>query len=382
MVYYHDGLFAADVASPRVALNTMYRRRSAEKSGRFLKSQVGETPLRAADIQGRARPGDESFLNSLHQFGGFLLLGMGAYLYGRSGDVDAWLQYHLADGAAALISSSLGVAPSSSGRRSCVCGWPNIPGDWGSRRLPMGRRAPFPGSTGLLGDGAEVPHAGFNLSIKAVQIPVFGAKNFWRICEFATSRGQIHLHMFAIWSGKHPHRFPQEMRNGGGAGLPNDPEDSVATWAWGSLSLAAIHPYKENGGPRRGPRPGFVRYLEASQRWKRRKSPPSGAHPLFANTAIRAKTRISSASSSPTSPSPIAKVPGRTRRAAPERNAGWEWARGGLRAIAIPLDGALAAFPPKRLNSAGTISWSFRGTSVGWRRIPPSIPSGGRPMGK
>ena len=51
IVFYYDGRFSADSASPFVALNMMYRRRSIEQSGWFLKSHVEDAPANAAEIQ-------------------------------------------------------------------------------------------------------------------------------------------------------------------------------------------------------------------------------------------------------------------------------------------------------------------------------------------
>ena len=122
LVYYYDGRFAADVAFPFVALNMMYRRRSAEQSGRFLKNQVDEPPLDASDIHDRIRSGDGSFLDRLRQFGGGVLRGADSYWSGRSGDVAAWLQYQVGDGVAPHISLSRGVSPSSIGMGPWI-GW-------------------------------------------------------------------------------------------------------------------------------------------------------------------------------------------------------------------------------------------------------------------
>ena len=55
IVFYYDGRFSADVAFPFVALNMMYRRRSVEQSGWFLKSHVEDAPANAAEIQGELR---------------------------------------------------------------------------------------------------------------------------------------------------------------------------------------------------------------------------------------------------------------------------------------------------------------------------------------
>ena len=44
LVFYSDGRFSADVAFPFVALNMMYRRRSVEQSGWFLKNHVEDAP--------------------------------------------------------------------------------------------------------------------------------------------------------------------------------------------------------------------------------------------------------------------------------------------------------------------------------------------------
>ena len=41
LVFYNDGRFIEDVAFPFVALNLMYRRRSVDRSGLFLKIHVG-----------------------------------------------------------------------------------------------------------------------------------------------------------------------------------------------------------------------------------------------------------------------------------------------------------------------------------------------------
>ena len=96
LVFYSDGRFSADVAFPFAALNMMYRRRSVEQSGMFLKKTTSMTPpANAAAIQDKLREGDLSFIDRLRHFGGGVLRGTDAYLADRSDDVGAWLQYRV-----------------------------------------------------------------------------------------------------------------------------------------------------------------------------------------------------------------------------------------------------------------------------------------------
>ena len=74
--------------------------------------------------------------------------------------------------------------------------------------------------------------------VSEVLVPVFGVKHYWYRYEFAKSRGQIHFRMFAITSDKQPHRLLHVMRGGGSL----EEADALANWAWGSLSLTALHP--------------------------------------------------------------------------------------------------------------------------------------------
>ena len=54
--------------------------------------------MNAAEIQGRLRAGDHSFLGRLPRFGGGVLRGADAFWPDRSGDVDARLHYHVDQG--------------------------------------------------------------------------------------------------------------------------------------------------------------------------------------------------------------------------------------------------------------------------------------------
>ena len=81
-------------------------------------------------------------------------------------------------------------------------------------------------------------HVRLDVYIKEVSIPVFAAKHYWRRFEFDKSRGQIHFHSFAISAGKQPRRLPHALKNGGA----QEKAGALATWARGSLSLAAMRP--------------------------------------------------------------------------------------------------------------------------------------------
>ena len=80
--------------------------------------------------------------------------------------------------------------------------------------------------------------------IKEVLAPVFGVKHYWYRLEFAKSRGQIHFHMFAISADKQPHRLLHEMKGSG----DQEKAGALAAWAWGSLSLTAMHPARGQNG--------------------------------------------------------------------------------------------------------------------------------------
>ena len=69
----------------------------------------------AAEIQGKLRACDVSFIDSLRHFGGGVLRGTGAYWADRSGDVEAWLHYRFGRKTAYIPSELQGVAPSFTG---------------------------------------------------------------------------------------------------------------------------------------------------------------------------------------------------------------------------------------------------------------------------
>ena len=74
--------------------------------------------------------------------------------------------------------------------------------------------------------------------IKEGLFPVFGAKHYRYMYEFAKPSGEIHFRMFAITADKQPHRLLREMRGGGS----REEADALANWSWGSLSLTALRP--------------------------------------------------------------------------------------------------------------------------------------------
>ena len=67
---YYDGRFSAYIAFPFGALNMMYRRRSVEQIGLFLKSHVEGAPENAAELQAELREGDVSFTDRPRRFVG------------------------------------------------------------------------------------------------------------------------------------------------------------------------------------------------------------------------------------------------------------------------------------------------------------------------
>ena len=108
--------------------------------------------------------------------------------------------------------------------------------------------------------------------VKEVPIPAFGAKNFWYRYEFAKSRGQIHFHMCDICAGKQPNMLLHEMRNG----AAQDKADPSLLGIGGRCRSPRSTRILGAGGPRRGPRPGAGRNLEAIEGWGRRGSSPPG----------------------------------------------------------------------------------------------------------
>ena len=70
LVLYYDGRFIASVAFPFAALNMMRRRRAVGQSGRFLEIHVEDAPSNDAEIQGKLRACDVSFIDRARTLGG------------------------------------------------------------------------------------------------------------------------------------------------------------------------------------------------------------------------------------------------------------------------------------------------------------------------
>ena len=155
--------------------------------------------MNAADIQDRARPGNESFLDRMRQFGGGVFRVADAYWSGRSGDVDARLQYHADEGNGApnlFIDGSLPefLRPGILGRMEGQI--PQATGDVVGHREDAARR--FQAVQDYSMSVRQFPHSRLEPYVKEVRIPAFGAKHFWYRYEFTKSRSQIRPHMFAI----------------------------------------------------------------------------------------------------------------------------------------------------------------------------------------
>ena len=116
-VFHFDCRFAADGAFPFVALNRVYRRRPSNKIGRFLKKKhVEGATTNASEIHDELRAGGKSALYRIRHFGGDFLRGTDAYWEYRPDDVDAWLHYHVEQGADPPAIQLLGDGPNPTGQ--------------------------------------------------------------------------------------------------------------------------------------------------------------------------------------------------------------------------------------------------------------------------
>ena len=195
--------------------------------------------MNAAEMQGRLRAGGRSFLGRLRRLGGWVPRGEDAYWADRSDDVDAWLHYHVEQG---------GGVPTLFITGSCAeFHWPELldrmegrvyiaTGESVGLREDATRRYQASQDYSLLAQ--EFSQERLVLYLKEVITPVFGVKHYWYRFEFAKSRGQIHFHLFAICADKQPHKLLHEMEGG----ESQDAADALAKWAWGTLSLTAMHP--------------------------------------------------------------------------------------------------------------------------------------------
>ena len=174
------------MAFPFVALNMAYRHRYVEQSSRVLKIHVEDPPANADETQDKIRAGGQSFLERARQIGRCVLRRADAFRAERPGDVDAWLHYQVehGNGAPALFTTG------SCDESHC----PDLLGRLAGRiyvynedsvdlREDATRRYQASNDYSLLVQ--EFPQELLVLYIKEVLAPSFGAKNHWRMYEFA-----------------------------------------------------------------------------------------------------------------------------------------------------------------------------------------------------
>ena len=168
----------------------MYRRRSVDRSGRFLEIHVDGAPENDAEIQGKLRARDVPFIDRIRHFGGGVLRGEDAYWADRPDDVGAWLHYHVEHG---------GGAPTLFITGSCAeFHWPELLGKLEVRIYiatgeVSGLREDNSRRYQAAQDYSMLVHQFFqvrlDLYIKEVPIPVFDVKHYWYRFEFSKWRG-------------------------------------------------------------------------------------------------------------------------------------------------------------------------------------------------
>lgn len=194
----------------------MYRARSGEKSGRFLKIHVADAPENAAGVKAKLRLADRSFLGRMRRFRGVAPCGADAYWPDRSDAVDAWIHYRLEQGTGAPSLFITG--------RCADAQWPELLGELeagiyvaagevlGIRRKCSGR------AYQEVRNYAFLPQEFFRSILEAyiseAIAPACGLGNHRFMYECAMSRGQRRCRMFAICDAKQSRRLPRVKRGG------------------------------------------------------------------------------------------------------------------------------------------------------------------------
>ena len=254
LIYYKDGRFARDPIWCFFALNYKQRHQNTSSGGWFVKSFASAIPNSLSDLKEKIAQGDDSFVSKLAYFGK-TTTGSSAYWRFKKSELFTWINHHVSVGHG---------APTVFMTLSCAeFHWPDLirvleKRIWIASNRRIDKEGKMLDSSGrlinLMSDPTALNKAVNDYSIivqEFFQIRVrtflegickikFGIDYYWGRYEFATGRGQIHLHLLGIQKRSFVKEMQKELHKN--KGNPEKQGDIAAAWAEEVFGMSATFP--------------------------------------------------------------------------------------------------------------------------------------------